>query len=114
MGGIEEENADARRGVLHGPLGAQSLEYELARPPAVGVATSRAHHLSDEEPDHLLVAGADPLGLVGVGGDHLVHHPAELIRADRGESLALDDGGGRRAGIYDAVEDVLGGGARDG
>src|SRR5919107_1668422 len=94
-------------------LGAQLLHQKFADASAVGVAAGRFHHLSYEEADDLLVAVADALGLVGIGGDGLVHDAGELVRADRGEALALHNGRGRIAGLEDPVKGRPGRGAGD-
>src|SRR5918994_3283386 len=100
--------------ISRGLLGIQLLQEKFPHPSAVGVAAGRPHDLADQEPDHLLVAAPDTLCLLGVGRDDLVHDASELVAAHGGEPQALDDGGGRLAGLEDPVEDILGSGAGDG
>src|SRR5918997_2515265 len=94
-------------------LAVKLLREELADPPAVGAAAGRPHNLAHEKANDLRVSGPGPPGLVRVRGDHLVHHPRELVAAERGQTLPFDHRGGRIARLEDCREDVPRGGAGD-
>src|SRR3954463_10431270 len=75
---------------LHAELLARNSADLAAVRPALGLA----HHVADDRPDRLLLAGADLLGGVGVGVDRRLDEPLELVAvAHRPQALGLDDRG---------------------
>src|SRR5690606_21984407 len=58
----------------------------------VGLAAGRLHHLPDEEPDHLSLAVAVLLHLLGIGAHHIVDERFDRRAiGDLHEAAALDD-----------------------
>src|SRR6266699_657288 len=77
--------------------------------PRVGLAAAGLHHLADQEPDHLLLAAAILLHLLGSGGGHLINNLAEHpLIADGLQSFALHDRLGRITSLNHLWENFLG------
>src|ERR1700727_658363 len=56
---------------------AQLLLQELIQLARIGLAAGGLHHLADEEPEQLFLAGAVIGELPGILGQHLIDHPLD-------------------------------------
>src|SRR3954469_2247037 len=73
-------------------LHAELLAGDPADFAAVRTASGLAHHVADDRPDRLLLAGADLVGGVGVGVDRLLNEPVELVAVPHPpRALGVDD-----------------------
>ena len=61
----------------------------------IGLALGRLHHLADQEPEGLLLAGAVLRDRLRVGGEHLADGRVDrVLVVDARQPFALDDLGG--------------------
>jgi hypothetical protein len=69
---------------------AQPLQEKLADPPGICRSARSGHHRADERPERALVAGADLLRGVGVGGDGRLDGCDQLVLARDLPPVRLD------------------------
>src|SRR5690606_9773590 len=106
-------SASCSDSVCAGASGAQLAFEDLVDLRRIGLAAAGLHDLANQRVEGLVLAGAELLDGLGVGGEHLVDHRFDRARVgDLLEPLSLDDFVGTRAvavpqGIEDLAADAV-------